>query len=83
MNAYDAALITTIRALEALERGPQVRHYPPHPAVDYHAEALRQELQRNGELRELMDAREQPVEPRSNEQYFLEEQCPSDRHFGR
>lgn len=79
MSDY-SSIVEAIRAADAHEPS-SVRHYAPHPAVDYHAEALRQELQRNGELRELMDAREEPVEPRDAEQYFLEEQCPSERTF--
>lgn len=62
MSPADAALLSTIRALEALERGP-IRHYAPEPAEDFREE--------------------EPAAPRSDEQFFLDEQCPSDRHFGR
>lgn len=64
MSPADAAILSTIRALEALERGPLPRNYAPHPAAD--------------EPRE-----EESAEPRDGEQFFLDEQCPSDRHFGR
>lgn len=37
MNRTNAAFLSTIRALEALERGP-VRHYAPDPAEDFREE---------------------------------------------
>jgi hypothetical protein len=54
-----AAFKSLLLGLEALERGPEPRHYVDEPAADY---------------------RDQESDA---EQFFNEQQCPSDSFFGR
>lgn len=76
-------ITTTLWALDVLRR------YAPQPIVDdadYHAVCFKRLCANDAAVRELMAEREvEPAvcDPRSDEQYFLEEQCPSESYFGR
>ena len=76
---------TLLPALDAIfgER-PAPRHYAPEPAADYHAMVFKMQCERDRALRELMADREEEPARRdyeSDEQFFLEQQCPADSNF--
>lgn len=84
MNAkLDPTLLPALAAI--FDREMQPRRYAPEPFVDYHAEIFRRQCERDVQLREVMAEREEQVkrerDPRSDEQFFYDEQCPSDASF--
>lgn len=72
---------TALWALDVLRR------FAPHPLVDttdYHVECFRRQCERDAALREAMAEREEEPARRdyeSDEQFFLDQQCPSDATF--
>jgi hypothetical protein len=77
MNERDNT--TTLWALDV------VRRYAPHPLVDtadYHVQIFKRQCERDAQLREVMAEREEePAREQDAEDFFLEQQCPSDATF--
>jgi hypothetical protein len=72
MSPLNAALLSTIAALDALDRDPpNLRRYPSVPEADDEEstpEAFHRQVERDRNWRDA-------------EQFFLDEQCPSDGQF--
>lgn len=71
-----------LSAMDAIQRGPAPRHYAAEPAADYHVECFKKLCERDAAVREQMAEREEePAGEIDAEQFFLEQQCPSDATF--
>lgn len=78
-----------VRRMQRLDYDMRLRHYPATYESADRCATEGHVLVGTGDNRVVCDECgmvEYPVEvddPRDSEQFFLEQQCPSDRHFGR